>query len=134
MISALLFNLTEMAMADEAINVTPHMLQQLRELKSSLKFSPDEKNNYTGVYDPKERAAADTSFAHLVDVLVSELPRHPTKNFVLDQFKAVLSQFESVDTEDRERATLYCEKIMDVVGIKNSDGLLNDWLYGFPPR
>jgi hypothetical protein len=53
---------------------------------------------------------------------------------VLDEFSAALKNFDrAADTEDRERVCMNMEKIMDIVGLESSDGLLNNWLYGFDP-
>jgi hypothetical protein len=118
------------AMADDPLHVTPATIERLRMLKPELTFGPDQKTFYTGVPDPADRAIGDAAFSQLVDILLANLVRHPSKKFVLQQFKLALSKFSSADTEDRERAASYCEKIMDVVGIESSDGVLNRWLYG----
>jgi hypothetical protein len=41
-----------------------------------------------------------------------------------------LGVLSGADTEDRERALGYCERIMAVLGIQSSDGRLNRWMYG----
>jgi len=117
-------------MADDPLHVTPDIIERLQKLKPELTFGPDQKGFYTGVPDPADRAIGDAAFAHLVDVLVANLARHPSKKFVLQQIQIALSKFSSIDTEDRERAASYCEKIMDVLGIESSEGVLNRWLYG----
>lgn len=38
------------------------------------------------------------------------------------------------DSEDRERILLYFEEIMDIVGLKSSNGQLNNFYYGFDPK
>jgi hypothetical protein len=129
-ISAFAFCGASTASPDQMLPVTPQMLKQLAALKPELNFGPDAKTYYTGVPDPVDRLAGDKAFSQLIDVLVSDLPKHSAKSFVLGQFKMALSKFSSVETEDRERAVSYCEKIMDVLGIANSDGVLNRWLYG----
>jgi hypothetical protein len=120
----------EPRITEQAIRVTPHMLSDLKALKGKFTFGPTSDGMYTGVLDPVQRAKASAAFADLVDTLVRELPRHPSKTFVLNEFKRTLAAFDWYDTEDQERATSYCEQIMDVVGIKSSDGVLNGWLYG----
>jgi hypothetical protein len=54
----------------------------------------------------------------------------PSKKFVLAEFSRTMSEFEAVDTEDREQLLRYLEEIMDILGIASSDGLLNRWMYG----
>jgi hypothetical protein len=118
------------AMADQTLHVTPAMLDNLNNLKTKLTFGPDPETMYTGVSDPAERKSAQLVFANLVDVLARDLSKHPSKVFVLQQFELALSRAPVFDTEDRERAGIYCEKIMDVLSIESSDGVLNRWLYG----
>ncbi len=115
---------------EQPIAVTPRMLSQLQGLKRQLTFGPSRDGTYTGVDDRMARAAADAAFADLIDRLVTELPRNPSKIFLLAEFRRTLSSLALTDTEDRERAAGYCERIMLVVGIKSSDGILNRWLYG----
>ena len=129
-ISAFAFCGALIASPDEMLQVTPQTLKQLVTLKPELNFGPDAKTYYAGVPDPVDRLAGDKAFSQLIDLLVADLPKHPTKSFVLGQFKMTLSKFSSVETEDRERAAGYCEKIMNVLGIASSDGVLNRWLYG----
>jgi len=114
----------------EPLHVVPQTLARLEALKPQLSFAPDAADGYTGVASLAERAQASAQFARLIDDLARDLPRHPDKRFVLARFKTTLRALELSDTEDRERATLYCEKIMDVLGIRSSDGTLNAWLYG----
>jgi hypothetical protein len=127
--STLFLFLSQAALAQEMINVTPKMLAELRQLQPHLTFAPD-LPDYTGVRDLEERTAADRAFANLVNQLVIDLPTHPDKSFVLRQFSSTLYRSGVWETEDRERAATYCEEIMKVVGIKSSDDLLNRYLYG----
>lgn len=127
---ALAFYWMEPRVTEQPIHVTPHMLAELRALKGALTFGPTADGMYTGVHDPAARADADAAFGGLIDNLVQELPLHPSKKFLLYALKRTLSSLDLWDTEDRERATGYCEKIMDVTGVKSSDGVLSRWLYG----
>ncbi len=127
---ALVFYWMEPRVTEQTIRVTPHMLSELRTLKGVLTFGPTSDGMYTGVRDLGARAAADAAFAGLIDKLVQELPKHPSKKFLLNEFKRTLSSLDLWDTEDRERAADYCERIMFTVGVKSSDGILNAWLYG----
>jgi hypothetical protein len=88
---------------------------------------------YKGVLRPERRARAEAVLNGLLDTLLQGLPTQPTKEFVLGEFTKTLATFDLVDTEDRERACLYLEEIMDIVGLESSDGLLNRWMYGFDP-
>lgn len=52
---------------------------------------------------------------------------------MLAQIKATLPELESDDSEDKEPALTYVEELMEICGVDSSDGLLNEWLYGFDP-
>ena len=117
-------------MPDQKLDITQQRLERLQQLKPELNFNSDPRTFYRGDPNPVERAAGNLAFANMVDTLVADLPSHPSKQFVLEQFKFALAPMSEGDTEDRERAALYCEKVMDVLGIESSDGLLNEWMYG----
>jgi hypothetical protein len=70
----------------------------------------------------------------MLDPLAIGLPEAPRKSYVLSEFLEMLKAFEHEDTEEREQACTYCERVMNVLGIESSDGLLNTWLYGFDPE
>jgi hypothetical protein len=65
--------------------------------------------------------------------LQPHLSKGTDKSFVISQFLAMLKDFESADTEEKEQACGYCERVMEILNIESSDGLLNEWLYGFDP-
>lgn len=54
-----------------------------------------------------------------------------------DKIEIGLQRFSDVyinlDTEDRERVCHYFEELMDIVGLENSGGHLNNFMYGFDP-
>ena len=47
--------------------------------------------------------------------------------------KTGLNRFNdlNLDTEDRERLCMYYQEIMDMVNLESSNGIINNWLYGF---
>ena len=53
---------------------------------------------------------------------------------MLSEFLEMLTAFEHEDTEEKEQACTYCERVMEILGIDSSDGALNTWLYGFDPE
>lgn len=66
------------------------------------------------------------------------LKGNPTDKDYQDQIKNGLQRFNIVylylDTEDRERVCHYFEELMDIVGLKSSGGLLNNFMYGIAPE
>jgi hypothetical protein len=61
------------------------------------------------------------------------LPARATKQYVLEEFRTTLTAFPQEDSRDCDRLLHYMEQIMDIIGIESSDGLLNEWRYGFDP-
>ena len=118
------------AVSDQKLAVTAGMLAELKQLKPGLVFREDTSTFYTGIRNPAERARADADFAALIDTLVNQLPQHPYRSFVEQQIKKTYSAFRVADTEDRERAIGYFQKILKTVGADKSGRFLNILLYG----
>ena len=115
------------------LDVPADAIEQLGQLRAEPKFHPDPSGWYTGVKDPQERMNAEIAINDLIARVIGGVLENPTKAFVLDNFSVTLRQLQLHDTEDRERALGYLERIMECVGLESSDGLLNDWMYGFDP-
>ncbi|MDB5226346.1 MAG: hypothetical protein JWN78_539 [Bacteroidota bacterium] len=64
------------------------------------------------------------------------LKKHPGDKEYLEMIKIGLGRFDGIylDTEDKERVCGYFTELMNIVGLKSSDGLLNNFLYGFDPN
>jgi hypothetical protein len=117
-------------MADQTLRLTSETMGELQSLRARAKFDPE------GLYQAPTDAVRQASAAHidaLLDRLLVGLPQNPTKAFVLGEFKSTLTEFELADSEEQDRACMYMENIMDVLGIESSDGLLGQWRYGFDP-
>jgi hypothetical protein len=107
-------------------------LDQLAALKSEKKF--DAFIMYSGAPSEEIRVRCESSVNGLLATLVRGLPKQPDTAFVLSAFKSYLDNFNGEDTEEKERACGYCEQIVDILGMENSEGVLNNWLYGFDPN
>jgi len=90
---------------------------------------------YHGLYpgDPtaEVRRHAEDAVNSALGHLCAGLPLAPWKSCVLSEFVVMLNAFENDDTEEREQACAYCERIMGILGLGSSGGLLNNRLYGF---
>jgi hypothetical protein len=117
---------------DQALIVTPEILQRLSALRSEAKFN--EENLYPGAPTEEIRMNAEQAVNALLDRLSAGLPESPRKSYVLSEFLKMLKAFDDEDTEEREQACTYCERVMNILGIESSDGTLNTWLYGFDPE
>jgi hypothetical protein len=118
--------------ADHALSLTPEAFQQLADLRAEKKFQ--EEGMYPGAPTPEIRERSELAVNGMLDRLSAGLRHSPQKTFVISEFLRMLKAFESEDTEEREQACSYCERVMDIVGIESSDGALNTWLYGFDPE
>jgi hypothetical protein len=112
--------------------VTPEVLQRLFALRSEPKFNGE--NLYPGAPTEEIRLNAERAVNGMLDRLAGGLRQSPRKSYVLSEFLEMLKAFEHEDTEEREQACTYCERVMGILGIASSDGALNTWLYGFDPE
>ena len=119
-------------MADHALSITPEAFQQLADLRAESKFH--EAGMYSSAPTEEVRESAERAVNGMLDRLHSGLSRAPQKSYVIFEFLEMLKAFESEDTEEREQACSYCERVMEILGIESSDGALNTWLYGFDPE
>jgi hypothetical protein len=118
------------AMSAQELKVTPKVLSDLREFRLEPKFVDG------AIYHAPSQAVRIAAAAHLnalLDRLVISVAAHPTKAFILSEFRRTLTEFDGADSEERDQLLVYLERIMDIVGIESSDGLLNNWRYGFDP-
>ncbi len=119
-------------MPDQSLIVTPEVLQRLAALRSESKFG--EEGLYPGAPTEEVRLNAERAMNAMLDQLAIGLPQSPRKSHVLSECLEMLKAFEHEDTEEREQACTYCERVMDILGVASSDGALNTWLYGFDPE
>ena len=106
---------------------------QLQAFRLEPKFVGEPDGLYTGVQDEPLRRDAELVVNALIGNIEEGLKATPTEAFLLNQFAVALLQLTLFDTEDREQACAYLERIMDCVGLESSNGLLNNWMYGFDP-
>ncbi|MEI7999466.1 MAG: DUF4844 domain-containing protein [Candidatus Omnitrophota bacterium] len=118
-------------MDDQKINVTPEVIKGLSALRAESKFHAEDM--YPGSPSEDIRISGERAINAMLDRLQSGLKGSPRKSFVLSEFMTMLKNFENEDTEEREQACGYCERVMDLLGIEGSDGLLNKWLYDIDP-
>src|SRR5262245_19530837 len=110
-------------MADETLAASQAQLSRLAEMRREPKYVDI-------VWPESARQEAEDQLNDLIDRLCAGLESTPTKGFVLSEFEQTLAEFEPIDTEDRECLLGYLERVMDILGIASSDGLLNRWFYG----
>lgn len=116
-------------MHEQLLAITPSQIVSLKSLRKLPKFLAAEM--YPGAPSEELRVEAEAHINALIDNLIEGLPQNPNKQFVMTEFMRAMANFKQADTEERERFCGYLEEIMDITGIESSDGLLNEWLYGF---
>lgn len=82
----------------------------------------------------EDRCLIRNEMFSLIQNLIDNIRTKPSKSFVLQAFSDMLNEFYLLDTEDKEWICEELTKIMDILKIDNSNGLLNAWLYGFDPN
>jgi hypothetical protein len=113
------------------LNTTRNALAGLAALRAEAKFHAHDL--YPGAPNEATRLNAQQAVDRMLDRIVAGLPKSPSKAFVLSEFQIMLDGFDSPETEEREEVCAYCERVMSLLGMERSDGLLNRWLYGFDP-
>jgi hypothetical protein len=86
--------------------------------------------NLPGVDPSAERERLTKRLDSLLDTLREGVEANPTKRWVMAQFQRQLEAMLEEDTEGRDHFGIELEKIMDILGIESSDGLLAFYLGG----
>lgn len=92
-----------------------------------------EEGFYRGATNERDRLRYEAQVNELARSL-SRLPAEKqTKAVVLGMFRLTMAEFEGAGSQERDRFLGYLEELMDIFGVESSDGLLNNWRYGFDP-
>jgi hypothetical protein len=110
---------------DAPLFIVPRVLDQLRAFRDGPKLA-----DLPGVNPSPERERLAVVLDDLANRLLAGIERHPTKFWVLKQFQASLEMVQSEDTEAREHFGTELERLMDILGIASSDGVLTHYLGG----
>jgi hypothetical protein len=120
--------------SNEEKHLTTQELSTLAAFRAEPKFGSQPELGYFGAPNEEVRTRCEAAINQLLDELIAGWDANPTKAFVLAQFERTLEKFNLEDSEEQDQALSYLERIMDILGIESSDGLLNTWRYGFNPR
>lgn len=124
---------TDVPQHDDMLTISDNTLSSLRAFRDEAKFREDMTVYYPGASDEISRVRLEGQMNQLLDRLIANLPANPSRSYVLEQFREALPTFDLDDSEDRDQVARYLERVMDIVGIVDSGGLLNEWRYGFQP-
>jgi hypothetical protein len=109
---------------DASLTITPETIDQLRAFAAAERFT-----DLPGVDTSEEQARLSAALNSLLRTLIEGLPQHPSKLWVMAQFQPVMDSLYGEDTEGKEAFGAHLGQIMDILGIKSSDGLLGFYLY-----
>ena len=108
---------------DELLTVSMADLEALKSLRLTEQFT-----NLPGEDPTEEQTRLRQVFNKLLDELIIGVLENPNKLWVLNHFKLALEIVQLEDTEGREHFGEHLEKVMDILHIDSSDGLLNYYL------
>jgi hypothetical protein len=110
---------------DAPLFIVPRVLEQLRAFRDGPKLA-----DLPGVNPSAERERLAVVLDDLATRLLAGVEAHPTKFWVMKQFQQSLELVQEEDTEAREHFGSELERLMDILGIESSDGLLAFYLGG----
>ncbi len=121
----------------EAMTIPSDAEERLLSLQLQEKYVEDMQQLYPGIADPSMRPLLSAKVNAAIDDFLTICRKgNPTDATYLDAIHKGLARFEDLelDTEDRERTASYFQQLMDIVGLKSSEGALNTFIYGFDPE
>jgi hypothetical protein len=110
---------------DAPLFIVPRTLDQLRAFCDGPKLA-----DLPGPSPSPERERLAVVLDDLGKRLLAGVEGHPTKFWVLKQFQESLEMVRKEDTEAREHFGMELERLMDILGIASSDGVLTHYLGG----
>jgi hypothetical protein len=110
---------------DAPLFVVPRMLDALRAWRDGPKLA-----DLPGPNPSPERERLASELDRLADALIAGIERHPTKFWVLTQFQHTLEAVRGMDADACEPVGMEFERIMDILGIDSSDGVVEYYLGG----
>ena len=131
-LTGLSFRLWPTGIADHRLEVTPDVVQRLRDLQAERKFGPDMTTFYPGAPDESRRHMAQAAVDSTIETLIVTLPQRPRRSTVLKIMKATLAGFDMPESEERDQLLVYLTRVMAICGVEDSSELFNVWRYGFP--
>jgi hypothetical protein len=138
-IVVLVLFLTLISCGQGKIDTPKNAMNKFEEFEKKAKFIEDDSYFYPGIGNPKLLSTlTDRINKACEDFKAISQTENPTDKAYQEKIKIGLERFSDLylelDTEDRERICHYFEELMDIVGLESSDGLLNDFMYGFDPN
>lgn len=130
-----LFNLSIFSCAQEK-TINKDSQKMFTEFTQKDKFNKDESLFYPGLEDKNILSNLTKEINKLAKTFESiQSSKNPSSDFYLKAIESSLKTIEKydLDTENRTRVANYIEELMDIIELESSNGLLNNYVYGFDP-
>jgi hypothetical protein len=111
------------AVKDAPLFIVPRVLAGLRAFRDGPKLA-----DLPGVNPSPERERLAVALDDLAARLLAGVEAHPTKFWVLKQFQESLESVREEDAEAREHFAAELDRLMAILGIDSSDGLVTYYL------
>jgi hypothetical protein len=108
---------------DAPLFIEPLVLEALRAFRDGPKLA-----DLTGVNPSPDRERLAVALDDLATRLLAGVEAHPTKFWVLKQFQESLESVQEEDAEAREHFGAELDRLMAVLGIESSDGVVTYYL------
>ena len=137
-ISILYFILVNLSIFSCAQEKTPNKDYQkmFTEFISKEKFNKDEVLLYPGLKDNSLKYSLTNEINRIAETfkLIQTSKKNAEKFYQIAIEIGIksISNYD-LDTEDRTRVANYIEELMDIVELESSNGILNNYVYGFDP-
>ena len=86
----------------QSISITDMTLNELRDLREAPKFHENAATFYPGAPNETTRSRCEAALNALIDRLILGLQSHPSKQYVLQQFRITLASFQNEDSEEKD--------------------------------
>lgn len=127
-----LFQVWPTSWPDSELKVSSVQIEQLKQLRSEVKFHKDPKTFYPGAVNEASRIGLEAAVNGTIDLIIPTIQQNPKKSSILGIFKPTLSNLGLLDSEDKDQLLNYFSRILEVLGVQSSNELFNVWRYGFP--
>lgn len=131
----ILFNLSIFSCAQEK-KPNKNYQEMFTEFISKEKFNKDEVLLYPGLKDNSLKYSLTNEINRIAETFkLIQTSKKNAEKFYQIAIEIGIKSISNygLDTEDRTRVANYIEELMDIVELESSNGILNNYVYGFDP-
>ena len=131
----ILFNLSIFSCAQEK-KQNKNYQEMFTEFISKEKFNKDEVLLYPGLKDNSLKYSLTNEINRIAETFkLIQTSKKNAEKFYQIAIEIGIKSISNygLDTEDRTRVANYIEELMDIVELESSNGILNNYVYGFDP-